>query len=121
MKKRIKKVIAIILTVATVMTMFITPTFAASITSGAKGSDYTARRSLAKKLDEVFAGNVEIYSDAKCTKRITSTLGTSYLTYSNLGYAGSASHHSYRGSTCWLYLNGVYYHLFSEVKKIAIS
>lgn len=80
------------------------------------GKNYTKCNSLAKKLDSIFDGNANIYSDSRCTNLVNTKIG-SYSVPDNgvtkyVGPYGDAAINS--GTSCWIYANGVYYTLFGE-------
>jgi len=81
-----------------------------------QGSDFTASPLMAERLDSIFAGNLNIYHDVKCTDPMTVPFGCSDLKNNNIykyiGPEGGPAICS--GTSCWVYANAVYYTLFGE-------
>lgn len=80
------------------------------------GKMFTDRTALAEKLDEIFAGQLDLYYDAGCTNRVNAALGSYAVPNNNVilyvgAYNGSAVN---SGTSCWIYANAVYYTLFDE-------
>ena len=80
------------------------------------GCDFTKVDKLAQKLDSIFDGEANIYSDKKCTQLVNTRIGL-YAVPNNkvtqyVGPYGGPSINS--GTSCWIYANGVYYTLFGE-------
>ena len=49
-------------------------------TSSAKGSNYTSSATMANKLDAIFSGDIDIYSNSGCTNELSMPVGTSMST-----------------------------------------
>lgn len=82
--------------------------------SDLRGLDYTNSEGLAKVLEEVFAGDIDIYSDAQYTKEVSMPVGTS-MSNSTLYYAKSqTTGNQISGWQCYIYANAVYNKLFRE-------
>lgn len=80
------------------------------------GSMFTERSLLAQKLDEIFAGQLDLYYDTGCTNRVNVALG-SYAVPNDVQlyvgpYGGNVKN---SGWSCWIYANAVYHTLFGEV------
>lgn len=81
----------------------------------ARGSDYTDRPALAAALDAIFAGDIDLYKNAACTKEKEAALGSSHLTGSNMYYVMCPENgKSIAGWQCYIYANAVYNKLFGE-------
>lgn len=80
------------------------------------GSMFTDSSGLAQKLDEIFAGQLDLYYDAGCTNRANAALGTYTVSNSVQLYVGPCNGSALNsGWSCWIYANAVYYTLFGEV------
>ena len=79
-----------------------------------QGSDYTNSDKLAKALDEVFAGDIDIYSDGAFTLEVSMPVGI-YMSNSTQYYVKSqTSGNPISGWQCYIYGNAVYNKLFKE-------
>ena len=82
--------------------------------SALKGLDYTSSDRLAKALEEVFAGNIDVYSDGQYTQKVAMPVGTS-MSNSTLYYVKSqTTGNPVSGWQCYIYGNAVYNKLFHE-------
>lgn len=78
------------------------------------GRDYTDSDALAAVLDQVFAGDIDIYSDSQYTKEVSMPVGTS-MSNSTLYYVRSnTTGNPVSGWQCYIYGNAVYNMLFKE-------
>ena len=118
-----KKILTIALSIVITLTTIFLPNnyevSALNILSGAKGSDYTKNAALANKLDQIFAGNANVYASSYggLANPVNVKLG-SYSVPNNgvpmfVGPRGGGALTS--GTSCYIYANGVYYTLFNEV------
>ena len=84
--------------------------------SAVKGSNYTRSPSLAAKLNDIFDGNASIYADKACETPVDTFLGTSPVRNNGVCmYVGPEGGKAMeRGTSCFIYANGVYYTLFGE-------
>ena len=83
--------------------------------SNANGSNYTQSNALAAKLNDVFIGNVGLYSNSSLTNVFTAPLGCSKMTSSNQCWVRSnTTGNTLSGWQCYIYANGVYNTLFNE-------
>lgn len=80
----------------------------------AKGSDYTQSDKLAKALEQVFSGDVDIFSDAGCTQEVAMPLGISMSTSTQYYVKSKVTGNKVSGWQCYIYANGVYNQLFQE-------
>ena len=84
--------------------------------SAIDGSDYTLSPIMARTLNRIFDGNASIYADGDCTELVNTLLGTSPVKNNGVlmcvGPEGGKT--LSRGTSCWIYANGVYYSLFGE-------
>ncbi len=81
----------------------------------ANGSMYTGSLELAAALDEVFAGDVDLFRDAAATKERLAPLGTSYLGGGSLYWVqNEQTGETISGWQCYIYANAVYNKLFGE-------
>lgn len=80
------------------------------------GSDYTDSSAMAEKLNEIFDGNASIYADKACTIPVDTLLGTSPVKNNGVSMHVGPEGGEYlsRGTSCFIYANGVYYTLFGE-------
>ena len=116
----IKKVLSVVLALTILFTAFypvLQPVSAAEFIlepSQLNGGDYTTSDQLAKALDEVFAGNIDIYSDGAFTSAVLMPVGLS-MSNSDLYYVKShTSGNAISGWQCYIYGNAVYNKLFRE-------
>lgn len=84
--------------------------------SKVKGSDYTKSDIMAQKLEEIFDGNLSVYSNSKCTTPVSAPIGSSVMKNNGVAmyvgpYGGTAVN---SGTSCWIYAQGVYYTLFED-------
>ena len=78
------------------------------------GADYTISDVMAKKLNEIFAGDIDIFTDSKFTNEKQLPVG-SRVPGSTQYYIFSTLHNSYAsGWQCFIYANAVYNKLFGE-------
>jgi hypothetical protein len=80
------------------------------------GSNYTPSPLLAEKLNAIFDGEAGIYADKACQKPVNTYLGTSPVRNNGVCmYVGPEGGKALeRGTSCFIYANGVYYTLFGE-------
>ena len=80
------------------------------------GGDYTKSSTLANRLNQIFDGKANIYSNNGCTNLVNTQIGTSNVKNDGVikyvGPYGGVAINS--GTSCWIYANGVYYTLFGE-------
>ena len=81
------------------------------------GSDFTASEAMAETLNEIFDGDASIYADKTCTIPVDTYLGTSPVKNNGVSMHVGPEGEAYlnRGTSCYIYANGVYYTLFGEV------
>ncbi len=83
--------------------------------SAANGGIYTYSSELAAALDEVFAGDIDLYRNANCTNERYAPLGSSYMTGGNMYWVmNEETGMSISGWQCYIYANAVYNKLFGE-------
>lgn len=79
-----------------------------------KGSDYTDNAAFAKALDDLFAGDIDLYKDSKRTKEVSMPLGFRVsMNDPYYMYSTSKGTQTY-GWTCFIYSNGAFNKLFGE-------
>lgn len=117
-KTRMTAVLSAILLLLSAVLCSASPVFAAeSITdaSEAKGSDYTDCDLLARALDDIFAGDVDLYSNSSCTREKNAPLGSRPMTGSAMYWVKSpVTGEHISGWQCYIYANAVYNKLFGE-------
>lgn len=81
------------------------------------GSDFTESEAMAKTLNDIFDGDASIYADKSCTIPVDTYLGTSPVKNNGVSMHVGPEGEAYlnRGTSCYIYANGVYYTLFGEV------
>lgn len=79
-----------------------------------KGSDYTDSDHLAMALDEVFAGDIDIYSDSAYTTEVSMPVGLVMNNKTQYYVKSQTSGNSISGWQCYIYGNAVYNKLFRE-------
>ena len=78
------------------------------------GGDYTDSDRLAAMLDQVFSGDIDIYSDSSYTQEVSMPVGT-YMDNNALYYVQSqTTGNPVAGWQCYIYGNAVYNKLFQE-------
>ncbi len=81
----------------------------------ANGSDYTNITKLANKLNQVFKGDIGLYSNSACTNSVSAPLGSRKMTGSNQYWIKSNTTGSKNsGWQCYIYADAVYNTLFNE-------
>ena len=79
-----------------------------------KGSDYTDNPNFAQALDDLFAGDIDLYSDSARKKEVSMPLGHR-ISMSKKYYMYSTSKNTQTyGWTCFIYSNGALNKLFGE-------
>lgn len=121
MKSFKKKVAALVLIVFTLALVVPYHAFyevnAATITSASKMNayDFTSSSELAKKLTQVFAGKIGLYSGGGCKSAVSAPLGCSKLNGRNKFYIKDGTSGSVTfGWQCYIYANAVYNTLYHE-------
>ena len=122
MKKIIKKILPILLAVLLItvaMSAFITPIEADAATyitdhSKVKGSDYTSVSSLASLLDEIFAGDIDIYSNSSFTTEVSMPLGSRMSMSTQYYVKSKTTGNDCSGWQCYIYANAVYNKIYKE-------
>lgn len=72
--------------------------------SAVSGSEFSSRSSIAKKLNQMFAGDIGLYQDKKKTKPVDAALGTSNVPNNGVyQYWGDRA-----GTSCFAYANAFY-------------
>ena len=79
-----------------------------------QGSDYTDSDQLAKALDDVFAGDIDIYSDGAYTTEVSMPVGLSMNNSTQYYVKSQISGNGVSGWQCYIYGNAVYNKLFRE-------
>lgn len=83
--------------------------------SSADGSDYTNITKLANKLNQVFKGNIGLYSNSACTNSVSAPLGSRKMTGSHQYWIKSnTTGNKNSGWQCYIYADAVYNTLFNE-------
>lgn len=80
----------------------------------AHGGDYTQSDQLAKALDQVFSGDVDVYSDAACSVEVSMPLGTRMDNSTQYYVKSKTTGNKISGWQCYIYANAVYNRLFHE-------
>lgn len=81
----------------------------------ANGSDYTNITKLANKLNQVFKGNIGLYSNSACTNSVSAPLGSRKMTGSHQYWIKSnTTGNKNSGWQCYIYADAVYNTLFNE-------
>ena len=85
--------------------------------SAVDGSDFTDSEQMAETLNDIFDGNANIYADKNCTVPVDTYLGTSPVKNNGVSMHVGPEGEAYlnRGTSCYIYANGVYFTLFGEV------
>ena len=80
----------------------------------ASGGSYTNSSALASELDKVFAGDIDVYSDSKCTKEVSMPIGTNMSNSTQYYVKSKVTGKNVSGWQCYIYANAVYNKLFNE-------
>lgn len=116
MKKRLS-ILLVMAMVSLVALLFPIESYAISyITnpSQAKGSDYTESEKLAEKLDAIFSGDIDIYSNSGCTSEVSMPLGHRMSMSTQYYVKSKTTGNNTSGWQCYIYANAVYNKLFNE-------
>lgn len=114
-----KKILSFITAVILIITIFIPVLPAAAWVqytspSSVSGSDYTDNPAFAKALDDLFAGDIDLYSDSARKKEVSMPLGFRVsMSKQYYMYSTSRKTQTY-GWTCYIYSNGAFNKLFGE-------
>lgn len=122
MKSFKKKVAAIILIMTTLVVALpyyeFAQVYASSYVKESAKMDpyeYTSSPELAKKLKQVFEGNIGLYTSTKFSKSVKAPLGCTKLTGRNQYFIkGNATGTTNSGWQCYIYANAVYNTLYNE-------
>lgn len=83
--------------------------------SDADGHAYTESCELAEALNEVFAGDVDLYRNWSCTRERQAPLGSRFLNEYNMFWIlNTQTQKTIAGWQCYIYANAVYNKLFGE-------
>lgn len=81
----------------------------------ADGANYTDINKLAQKLNQVFNGDIGLYSNSACTNSVSAPLGSRKMTGSNQYWIKSnTTGNKNSGWQCYIYADAVYNTLFNE-------
>lgn len=80
----------------------------------ARGRDYTQSEALAKALDQVFSGDIDLFSDYACTAEVSMPLGYVMSKTTQYYVKSQVSGNKISGWQCYIYANGVYNQIFRE-------
>ena len=80
-----------------------------------KSTDFTDIPALAERLDQVLAGDVEMYGDIRCQTPAQAVLNTRATPLGRTYYVKSSTGQVYSGTSCYIYANAVYATLFGDV------
>lgn len=78
------------------------------------GQSYTQSDSLAATLNEVFAGDIDVYSDNRHTKEVSMPVGISMSKSTQYYIKSKTTGNGISGWQCYIYANAVYNKLFRE-------
>lgn len=115
-----KRVLGILLSAVLVITLLcpaLQPVSAADFIlkpSELNGSDYTDSDRLAAALNEVFAGNIGIYSDSSYKNEVSMPVGYSMSTKTQYYTKSQTTGNPISGWQCYIYANAAYNKLFRE-------
>ncbi len=112
-----KKFIAFLTAITLIISAMIIPANAwvqYTSPSSVKGSDFTDNPAFAKVLDELFAGDIDLYTSSSLKNEVSFPLG-SRVSMSSKYYMHSTSRNTTTyGWTCYIYGNGAFNRLFGE-------
>ena len=116
MKKKLLSVITALLIIVTMLVTALPVSAWVQWTKpgDVKGSDYTDNPAFAKALDDLFAGDIDLYKDSNRTKEVSMPLGFRVsMNDPYYMYSTSRKTQTY-GWTCFIYSNGAFNKLFGE-------
>lgn len=112
-----KKISALFISVLLILSVFSIPANAwvqYTKPNEVRGCDYTDNAAFAKALDNLFAGDIDLYKDSKRTKEVSMPLGFRVsMNDPYYMYSTSKGTQTY-GWTCFIYSNGAFNKLFGE-------
>lgn len=118
--KGIKKLLAVVLVLAA-LAVWLSPALMRAAAAeyileptALKGMDYTDSDRLAALLDEVFAGDIDVFSDSACTKEVSMPVGSSMSNSTQYYVKSQTTGNNVSGWQCYIYGNAVYNKLFRE-------
>ena len=79
-----------------------------------QGSQYTQSKELARRLDQVFSGDIDLYTDVGCTAEVTLPLGTKLSNSTQYYIKSKTTGSPHSGWQCYIYANAAYNQLFLE-------
>lgn len=82
--------------------------------SDLNGRDYTGSDRLAALLDQVFEGDIDVYSDNRYAKEVSMPVGTSMSNDTQYYVRSQTTGNPVSGWQCYIYANAVYNKLFRE-------
>ncbi len=116
-----KTVVSVVLAVVIAVTSFtVIPFTASAVTSitnpsDANGYTYTNLSDLASRLNAVFNGDIDMYTDVDCTNEVQFALGQSLNNSTTYYVRNNTTGNVASGMQCFIYANAVYNKLFNEV------
>lgn len=82
--------------------------------SKAQGSSYTSSAELARRLDQVFSGDIDLFTDTGCTTEVSMPLGARVVGSTQYYIKSKATGSLHSGWQCYIYANAAYNQLFGE-------
>ncbi len=82
--------------------------------ASANGANYTTSSSLATALNNIFYGDVDIYTNSACTSEVSLPIGTSMNNSTQFYVKSKTTGNNCSGWQCYIYANAVYNKLFNE-------
>ncbi len=116
-----KIAVSVILAFVIALTSFtVIPFTAGAVTSvtnpsEANGYSYTNLSELASRLNDIFNGDIDMYTDTDCTSEVTFALGQSLNNSTTYYVRNNTTGNVASGKQCFIYANAVYNKLFNEV------
>lgn len=113
--KRVQRVITLLLILMLLISMSVI-TQAATIMDSADvaGSDFTESTKMAKLLDNIFLGDIDIYSNSSCTSEVYMPIGKAMSMDTQYWVKSKTTGNKTTGWQCYIYANAVYNKLFNE-------
>ncbi len=112
-----KKFLSLIISFLLIISVFSVPANAwVQFTSpnAVKGSDYTDNPNFAQALDDLFAGDIDLYSDSARKKEVSMPLGYRISMNKQYYMYSTSKNTQTSGWTCYIYSNGAFNKLFGE-------
>ena len=116
MKKKTSRLVSVMLVIVVALSFTVCAKAASYTTSpsGTSGSRYTSNPLLMSKLDEIFVGDIDMFSDRGCNNEVSFYLGARLSMNAAYYVKSNATGNVLGGYQCYIYANAVYNKLYGE-------